>query len=50
MANKSMITRHARYVLQRAAELTSKDLIVTIKSRNARGADLLAAGQAYKLA
>src|SRR6266436_3387772 len=31
-----------------AAELTQKGLIVSITSRNARGADLLVADQAYK--
>jgi hypothetical protein len=31
-----------------AAELTRRDLIVSITSRNARGADLLAADQSYK--
>jgi hypothetical protein len=31
-----------------AAELTSRDFIVTVTSRNARGADLLVADQEYK--
>jgi hypothetical protein len=47
MASKGQMTGMLGTYLA-AAELTQKGLIVSITSRNARGADLLAADQEYK--
>src|SRR5258708_27322359 len=47
MAAKGMMTGMLGTYLA-AAELTQKGLVVSITSRNARGADLLVTDQAYK--
>lgn len=47
MASKGQMTGMIGTYLA-AAELTQRGLVVSITSRNARGADLLAADQAYK--
>jgi hypothetical protein len=47
MANKQMKTGMLGTYLA-AAELTNKDFVVAVTSRNARGADLLVADASYK--